>query len=88
MKWGTSRRFTPEEAAEAARLYWIEGESLCEVGRILGRDPSSVRVLFVRQNIPLRDAKQSYRQWCERRKQRETDAIADVLSEAIKAVLT
>lgn len=78
-KWGTARKWTPEEAAEAVRLYGT-GASLCEVGRQLGRDPSSVRVMFRRHGVPVRDAKTAYRQWAERQRQAEAAAIAEALS--------
>ena len=77
-RWGNARKFTPEEAAEAVHLYLDDRLSLCEVGRRLNRDPSSVRVMFVRNGIEIRDAKSSYREYVEQRRNAESEAIAQV----------
>lgn len=76
---GTSRRFTPDETAEAARLYVLEEKSLGEVGEILGRDRTSVRVALVRVGVKLRDQNFAYRRWLDNRKAAEIAAVAKVL---------
>lgn len=77
-RWGTARKFTPDEAAEAVRLYVDARLSLCEVGRRLDRDPSSIRVMFERNGIEIRDAKTGYQEYVEQRRQAEAAAIAKV----------
>lgn len=79
-KWGTNRRFTPVEAADAYRMYVLEGRSLSQVGAELGRDATTVRNLFVRHGIELRDQKTAYRMWLESRKRAEAEAIRGVLA--------
>lgn len=78
-KWGTARKFTPAEAAEAVRLYSERRLSLGEVGRLLNRDPSSIRAMFKRHGIKIRDAKTGYREYVARKQEAEAAEIAKVV---------